>query len=182
MTSADTVMSIASAPVLAVSAVPAVAAGSNAPAPEAKPGASPPAQNTASDPPETEITKSAHIGLQVSNALLGLSMTASSNSPTAPEAVQLPQQSAGAVTISGIDDPQASHGTDNNSAGSDTGDYQGSGNSQNAPGNAAAHGSANTPGNSGSNAGASAKAETVAEFSPLPVIPQWHIRPRTKIG
>jgi hypothetical protein len=182
MTSAVTVLSIASATAQAVSAVPAVAAGNATPATANKPGESPPVPKTATDPPETEITKSTHIAVQVSNALLGLSMTAASNSPTAPDAVQSPPRSATAMTELAIRDPAASQGTDNHNAGADTSDFQGSGHSQNAPGNATQQSAASKDGNAGSQAGNGAKAESVTEFSPLPVIPQWHIRPRTKLG
>lgn len=163
-----------------MAAMPAFAASSPAPPPEVKPGAYASVPASASGPPETEVTKSTHIGVQVSNALLGLTVTAASNSPTAPDAVQPLPQSSTAVTAFAVGDATASQGTDNDSAGSDMNNSEGSGsNSQNAKGNTAAQNAANT---AKSAAGANAKTETVANFSPLPIIPQWHIRPRTKIA
>jgi hypothetical protein len=185
MTSAVTGLFIASGPAPAVAAM----AASNELAPEAKPGASPPAQVSTSGRPETETAKPTHIGVQVSNALLGLTMTSASNSATAPDVAQPPQQSTTALSALAIGDTTASPSTDNGSDGSDTSDFQGSGGSQNGADNAATRNTASaaqtaTTANGQAAAGTktAAAAEAVATLRPLPVLPQWHIRPRTRLS
>jgi hypothetical protein len=176
---AVTGLTVTSATAPAIAAVQAFAAGGNEPAPEANKGASPPSPPTASGPPETEITKSTHIGVQVSNALLGLTVTSSSNSATAPDAVQPAPQSTTAMADFAIDDAAQSQPAGNDSAGSGTDDSEAFGNSHNSAGKSAAQFAASQ---GSSSAGANGKTDSTAALPPLPVIPQWHIRPRTKIA
>jgi hypothetical protein len=148
------------------------------PAPEAKTGVSPPEPASSSGPPESDVKKSAHIAVQVSNALLGLTINTVSNSATAPSAVQPASQSATAMTATAVGDAAPSQAAGNDSAGSDMNDFQGSGGGAGSSANNAS--AQNGAGAAKSQTGSTAQGQSAANFSPLPVIPQWHIQPRMR--
>ena len=86
MTSAITGISVNSTPPLANAAASAIAAPGAQEFSDPKAPMSPAAQASIPDPPVSGSQKAAQIGIQVSNALLGLSVAGTANSASAPEA------------------------------------------------------------------------------------------------
>ncbi len=181
MTSAATGLSVTSAPALSNATVPPIAAASVAAPSEPKSGVSPAVQASLPDPPENGTPKPAQIGVQISNALLGLSAAGTSNSVTAPDIAPPPAPSPTGYTEFAVNAAVASQAADNESTGYGSGNSPDSSASdstasQDDASNAAAQSTASAAGSDKK----PASAQGHIAFSPLPVIPQWHIRPKMK--
>ncbi len=191
MTSAVTGMSVTSTQAPANAAVPAIAAVSIEAPSQPRPGMSPAAQASVPDPPGNGAPKPAAVAIQVSHALLGLSVPDTANSATAPDTgppptatpIVLGMPSTG-YTEFAVNAAAASQTAENDSTGDGSG---GSTDSSASDSSASQDDAAIMPGQGIASAtgtpGSSTKpAQTHGHiaFSPLPVIPQWHIRPKMK--
>ena len=192
MTSAVTVMAINLAPAPIAAGVLAKAAASMQP--EVKSGAPPAALAKVPNPSASTASKPAQIGVQVSSALLGLSVTRTANSATAPD-TQPPGTISATATLAAytefaVSAPASSQGADNEAGGSsgseeppDSGEqeapasqtYAGPGTAQ----SASTRSTSGTPGAAGSSRGPASAQHHIA-YPQVPIIPRWHIMPRAR--
>ena len=121
MTSAVTVTSVSPAQAQINTAVPALAAASMQAPSEPKSGMSPAAKATVPDAPANDQSKPAQLGVQVQHALLGLTVTDSAISPTAPHTAAPPIASPTAYTEFAVSASPDSKASDNESAGNSSG-------------------------------------------------------------
>jgi hypothetical protein len=134
---------------------------------EASPGVSAPAQPDAANRIESQVPRPGQIGSQVSGALLGLSMPDTANSAAAPgtqpPATATIMATMEAYTEFAVAAPAAGQAADSGTAGGGFDEAAASGERS----------SAATAG-SGEKSGAS---QGHLAFTPLPIIPKWHIKP-----
>ena len=187
-------MAINLAPAPITAGVLAKAAASMQPPPEVKPGAPPAALARVPNPSASASSKPAQIGVQVSSALLGLSVTNTANSATAPDTTP-PGTVAAAATLAAyaefaVTAPAPSQGADNEAGGSsgseeppDSGEqeapaaqtFAGSGTAQ----SVSTRSTGGMPGAPSSGRGP-ASAQHHTSYPQVPIIPRWHIMPRAR--
>jgi hypothetical protein len=151
---------------------------------EAGPDASQPSQAGSEDRTEDQASRPAQIGSQFSGALLRLSVPDTSDSGTAPD-TPLPATSTVMATLAAYTEfalaaPAASQAPGNDAAGSASDEATDS--RERNP--AANMGGQSTYGRNASATASSTRKPAATQshmaFTPLPVIPKWHMRPRMR--
>lgn len=167
MTSPVTNVAMSPTPAFANNAEQPMAADGVAAPAGAGPDVSAPGTTTTRDPPRSDDAKSAQVGVQVPNALLGIFIANTSNPATAPLT-----DPAAAFADFAVNAATSGQSANNQSAGSS---YDSSGDPGANAGSAASEASTELQGtSSGPNTAEAASA-------PVHIIPRWHIIPRMKI-
>jgi hypothetical protein len=165
MTSAVTGLAITPTPVFAINAGPPMTAGGMGAPGEARAGVAAAARGSMPDAQETELTKTAQLGVPVPNALLSLFIA---NAPIA----NAPDGSPSAVSAYlAVDTAASSQEADIESAGSNS-DSSGDSNTNSRSLNGAyadLQATSNAP-----------QHKTQGSGQPVRIIPHWHIRPKMK--